>query len=118
MPRMILGLKLLQEGVWGDSVFEWLSLVTLVSAAGALYVRHNCHEHHCLRMSWHPDKDGHPVCKKHHPDHPSRGLRWAIVHFFATGGSATTAIRATSPASGARRSKVETGSAGSLRRVS
>ena len=85
MPRMILGLKLLQEGVWGDSVFEWLSLVTLVSAAGALYVRHNCHEHHCLRMSWHPDKDGHPVCKKHHPDHPSRGLRWAIVHFFATG---------------------------------
>ena len=30
--------------------------------------KHNCHIHHCWRLSWHPHPDhGHPVCKKHHP---------------------------------------------------
>jgi hypothetical protein len=35
--------------------------------------KHNCHQHRCLRLSWHPDAEGHPVCKKHHEDHPSKG---------------------------------------------
>jgi hypothetical protein len=35
--------------------------------------KHNCHEHHCLRLGWHPDPEGHLVCKVHHGDHPSRG---------------------------------------------
>lgn len=35
--------------------------------------KHNCHEHRCLRLSWHPDSDGHPICRVHHKDHPSKG---------------------------------------------
>jgi hypothetical protein len=31
---------------------------------------HNCHIHHCWRLPWHPHPDhGHPVCRRHHPDH-------------------------------------------------
>lgn len=69
-------------------VTSWVELLTITSIlaiASAWWHKHNCHEHHCLRLSWHPDEDGHPVCKKHHPDHPSRGLWWAIKHFFKTG---------------------------------
>jgi hypothetical protein len=41
----------------------------------ALWVfKHNCHEHRCLRLSWHPDGTGHPVCKRHHSEHPSEGF--------------------------------------------
>lgn len=49
------------------------SEVTLLIGVLVFYVKHNCHEHRCLRLSWHPDSEGHPVCKRHHPDHPSRG---------------------------------------------
>lgn len=69
-------------------VTSWVELLTITTIIGffsAFWHKHNCHEHHCLRLSWHPDEDGHPVCKKHHPDHPSRGLWWAIKHFLATG---------------------------------
>lgn len=57
-------------------VTSWVELLTIVSiitlAAGA-YHKVNCHEHGCLRMSWHQDNEGHPVCKVHHPDHPATG---------------------------------------------
>jgi hypothetical protein len=44
----------------------------IFSGIWLLWVKHNCHEHRCLRLSWHPDSAGHPVCKVHHPDHPAR----------------------------------------------
>ena len=63
-----------------------VTLVGLVATGiGTFWHKHNCHEHRCLRLSWHPDENGHPVCKKHHKDHPSRGLWWAIKHFVKTG---------------------------------
>lgn len=62
-----------------------VTLITMLAAAIATFWhKHNCHEHGCLRLSWHPDTDGHPVCKVHHEDHPSRGLWWAIKHFVRT----------------------------------
>jgi hypothetical protein len=78
-------LRLLQEQVVGDSLIEYLTLTALVTGISAFWHKHNCHEHGCLRLSWHPDSDGHPVCKVHHPEHPSRGLWWAIKHFVGTG---------------------------------
>lgn len=62
----------------------WSGVEGAIQAAGekALYAaafltlwwrKHNCHEHRCWRLSWHTDSDGHPICKAHHPDHPSRG---------------------------------------------
>jgi hypothetical protein len=54
----------------GSTISEWLTILLAIS----VYIyHHNCHEHHCLRLSWHPDAEGHPVCKRHHEDHPSRG---------------------------------------------
>lgn len=41
----------------------------------AFYHRHNCHVHKCWRLSWHPHPEhGHPVCRKHHPDHKKIGV--------------------------------------------
>ena len=38
---------------------------------GAWWRTHNCHVHHCWRISWHPHPEhGHPVCKRHHPHDP------------------------------------------------
>lgn len=74
--------------VWATSVLEWLTLFGLISIFGgvvAWYTKHECHEHGCLRPSWHPDESGHPVCKKHHPDHPSRGFWWDFKNFLRTG---------------------------------
>lgn len=48
-------------------------IVYFVVAVSLWLVKHNCHEHRCLRLSWHPDEDGHPVCKVHSTDHPARG---------------------------------------------
>jgi hypothetical protein len=45
----------------------------IFSGLASFWLKHNCHEHGCLRLSWHPDEDGHPVCKPHSKDHPSRG---------------------------------------------
>lgn len=60
------------SGIGSD--FGQVTLITtLIAGIVTFWVKHNCHEHGCLRLSWHPDEDGHPVCKKHHEDHPSLG---------------------------------------------
>lgn len=60
------------SGIGSD--FGELTIATAVLAGlGTFWHKHNCHEHGCLRLSWHPDADGHPVCKVHHEDHPARG---------------------------------------------
>lgn len=71
---MFVALKLLQEGVWGDSVIEWTSVITLVAGFTGLYLHHTCHKYGCLRPAWHIDPEtGHLLCKRHHPDHPRGG---------------------------------------------
>ena len=61
---------------WGWGYQFWsgigsdLSEITLLAGLYMLYKKHNCHERWCWRLSWHPDLSGHPVCKRHHPDHP------------------------------------------------
>ena len=57
----------------------------LITIVLGLWHHVNCHEHGCLRLSWHKDADGHPICKKHHPDHPSNGFWWDLKHFVRTG---------------------------------
>lgn len=47
--------------------------VTIFALLGVYLYHHNCHTHKCWRLSWHVDEAGHPVCKRCHPDHPSRG---------------------------------------------
>jgi len=41
------------------------------AVAGILFFRrHECHVQHCYKPAWHPHPEhGHPVCKRHHPDH-------------------------------------------------
>lgn len=53
------------SGIAGSFIFS--------VALGTFWHKHNCHEHRCLRLSWHADAEGHPVCKRHHPDHPALG---------------------------------------------
>lgn len=62
----------------GSSISEWVVLlIALITYA----YHHNCHEHRCLRLTWHPDTEGHPVCKVHSRDHPARGwFRWDRSH--------------------------------------
>lgn len=63
---MIIGLKLLQEQVWGDSVIEWLSLFTFAGAFATLYHHLECHEKGCHRLG--RFQHGHlRVCHIHHP---------------------------------------------------
>lgn len=57
--------------VIGDSLIEWLTLFSIVALGIGAWDKVNCHEHGCPRISWHKDKDGHPICKVHHPDHPA-----------------------------------------------
>jgi hypothetical protein len=50
-----------------------LADITLATAfLGWMYLflrHHNCHVQRCWRLAWHPHPvNGHPVCKKHHPD--------------------------------------------------
>ena len=61
------------SGIGSD--FGQLTLITAVLAGlVTLWHQHNCHVHNCPRLQWHVHPDhGHPVCKKHHPDHPSGG---------------------------------------------
>ena len=60
----------------GNGYQAWSGIITC-SFIGTAFVtfwhKHNCHEHRCLRLAWHPDQGGHPVCKVHHPEHPSLG---------------------------------------------
>lgn len=61
------------EPLHGDGYQFWSGIGSGSPLLAALVIflrRHNCHEHRCARMAWHPNADGHPVCKKHHPDHP------------------------------------------------
>jgi len=74
----------LWSGIVSD-ISELTLIATVATGITIFWRKHNCHEHRCWRLSWHPDSDGHPVCKRHHPEHPSRGLWWAIKHFFRTG---------------------------------
>ena len=66
----------LLEPLWGWGYQFWsgigsdFSELALISGIFMLWKKHNCHELRCLRLAWHPDDSGHPVCKKHHPDHP------------------------------------------------
>jgi hypothetical protein len=59
----------LHSGILGQIVL----LGGVGSAIGVFWHKHNCHEHRCLRLSWHNDAEGHPVCKVHHPEHPAKG---------------------------------------------
>ena len=60
----------------GQGYQFWSGIAGSFVMSGGIFVfwsKHNCHEHRCPWLSWHPDADGHPVCKKHHGDHPSLG---------------------------------------------
>src|SRR5690348_18374350 len=40
-------------------------LTAFVGWLAIFWHKHNCHVHHCWRLSWHPHPDhGHPVCKR------------------------------------------------------
>ncbi len=71
----------LWSGIIGDATI----FTGFMAGISVFWHKHNCHEHGCLKLSWHPDKDGHPICKKHHEDHPSRGLWWDLKRFLKTG---------------------------------
>ena len=44
--------------------------LTLLGIVAVVWRNHNCHVHRCWRLSWHPHPvHGHPVCRRHHPDH-------------------------------------------------
>ena len=52
-------------------------LTGFVTATLLWWRKHNCHVRGCWRLEWHVHPDnGHPVCKKHHPD--GRGLPAAL----------------------------------------
>lgn len=68
------------EPLWGAGYQFWSGIgsdigeLAIITGVAAFCYRHNCHIHRCWRLSWHPDPEtGHPVCKKHHPDHPHGG---------------------------------------------
>src|SRR5205085_8416328 len=49
--------------------------VTLLGVAVVWWRTHNCHVHRCWHISWHPHPvHGHPVCRKHYPNHKQIGL--------------------------------------------
>jgi hypothetical protein len=64
---------------------SWAGATAIITGVIVFWHKHNCHEHRCLRLSWQPDSDGHPICKVHHSDHPRRKLSWEIKHFITTG---------------------------------
>lgn len=57
--------------LWSGIVSD-IGEITLVGGVLTLVVgfwsHHNCHQKGCPWLSWHPDENGHPVCKKHHSD--------------------------------------------------
>jgi hypothetical protein len=63
--------------LWGVGYQFWSGIgsdvgeLAIITGVAAFLYKHNCHVRGCPRLSWHPDPGtGHPVCKKHHPDHP------------------------------------------------
>jgi hypothetical protein len=48
--------------------------VTILGLVLVWWRTHNCHIHRCWRISWHPHPvHGHPVCRKHYPNHKQVG---------------------------------------------
>ena len=59
----------------GSDLGELSIVIAVVSTALLAYRKHECHIHRCRRLAWHPDPEhGHPVCKRHHPDHGTAKL--------------------------------------------
>lgn len=59
----------------GDAYQFWSGIGSgspVIAALAIWWRKHNCHVHQCPRLAWHPDPEhGHPVCRKHHPEHRS-----------------------------------------------
>ena len=69
---MILALKILQENVWGDSVLEYLGLLSLFALGGGAWHHIACHKNGCHRLG--RFTHGHyKLCHIHHPDVPNDG---------------------------------------------
>lgn len=74
---MIPGLITPLDPLHGDGYQFWSGIGSDFGILTILLVfwrNHNCHEHKCWRLSWHPDAEGHPVCKVHHTDHPATSV--------------------------------------------
>lgn len=56
----------------GSDIGEVTIATSVIAGIGTFWFKHNCHIHRCWRLSWHPDKEGHPICKIHHEDHPAK----------------------------------------------
>lgn len=57
-----------RSGATGYNIISGdVSDIGLLAAIGIFLRRHNCHRQKCWRLAWHPDKDGHPTCRHHHP---------------------------------------------------
>lgn len=64
------------SGVEGALQAAWEHIVYFFVALGLWLKKHNCHVYHCRKLAWHPHPEhDHPVCKRHHPDHPKGGGR-------------------------------------------
>ena len=56
---------------WWSGEGSDIGEAAIIGGLVAILRRHNCHEYRCWRLAWHPDPEtGHPLCKRHHPDHP------------------------------------------------
>lgn len=55
----------------GSDIGEITVATSVIAGIVTFWIKHNCHIHRCPRLSWHPDKEGHPICKVHHEDHPA-----------------------------------------------
>jgi hypothetical protein len=52
--------------------------LTILGLVAVWWRTHNCHIHRCGRISWHPHPvHGHPVCRKHYPNHTEVGKETA-----------------------------------------
>jgi hypothetical protein len=64
-----------------------LADITLLGGAYAIFRRHNCHAHHCLRIGRHkvPGTD-YIVCRKHQPESSPSAEQILAEHRAATSG--------------------------------
>ncbi len=68
------------HSLYGDTYQFWSGVgsdigeLAILGGVIGLWRQHNCHVHRCWRLSWHPHpQHGHPVCRRHHPEHPTGG---------------------------------------------
>ena len=47
---------------------QFLGAITLPVGLIGFYLQRQCHVARCMRLSWHVGPDGHPRCRKHHPE--------------------------------------------------